>query len=1105
MLLQKRWVFYGTLILVLPFILIYPILVAFSPHLGIEYCPLSFLTVIVVVLIVLPILIRSERSKRYGKRDDYGGVVGETKLQKLIAKIPVFIALYIIFGIALIIRAVLPYATVFNDTVRFASDDAVFHMRLVENALFGEHFPRALFFDAFTTFPYGTTLHFAPLFGQLMIHTTWIIGLGSPTRELMEAVGAYTPAILGALVIFPVYIIGRELYNKYAGMIAALLVATLPGQFLSRSILGFTDHHVLETLLVAMMMMFLILALKSGRDIDIARSPRPGEWLKIKNKNFAFLCYAALIILLFYILPWYWWLFYSFIFFLLAPAIFAFWKRPDSYVLYSVLAGMALGFYLLAWFAGLLFIFVIFAYGLIQYTVNGLRGEPNQYLCTIFIPVFLVPLLMILPFFFGDPYPYDIRHIGALSVGFITFSIPLLYRYLTTIRLKDFFAKYSDSALDKLVLVRYEFLLPLFIVSVFSMIAIAFFPEVLGAFDVLTPRGPALTIGEVHPMDPDRAWIWFFTTFYIALIAMVILAVNIVKRNRSEELLLLVWSLITFILVGGLGTFGIEGIGQNRFAYYYVLNAAILTGLFSVTVFGFLTGNGTGSDIDSGWRTVKRGLSSRADARSDKSKSKSKNGSKKGGRARRAESRPDFDLRLTVFAIAVMVIAVISLIHVGIESLIPLAVIAAIFFGWLYAANIRRADIERPLSKTLALLLIMIIVFYPFPLNALAAPFPSVTNLPLSAAHAIATAERGIGAEENWYEALRWMRNNTPDPGVNFFGLYELPPINETTGRREAFDYPAEAYGVMSWWDYGHMITWVAHRIPNANPFQQGIGGPIGTDKPGAAAFFITTDENDANEMADTLGVRYVMTGFMMADIWNALHGKYGAMTVWAGDPVRFNTLAYYKDTMIAGLHIFDGAGANVDGISVSALNHYRLIHESSTFILPVAIMDAETERILHWTRIAGDYGTTATQAENLHGGVGIAGQPDIRAWTPEYIRPTSFVKTFEFVEGARIEGTAPDGSLIEISTEVRTNQGRRFTYSLDTTAVDGSYKFIVPYSTEGPIEGGTNFAVSIAPYIIRVGTVDPDDGRVVWEMEKEVRVPEEAVMEGRTIRVDFV
>jgi len=60
-----------------------------------------------------------------------------------------------------------------------------------------------------------------------------------------------------------------------------------------------------------------------------------------------------------------------------------------------------------------------------------------------------------------------------------------------------------------------------------------------------------------------------------------------------------------------------------------------------------------------------------------------------------------------------------------------------------------------------------------------------------------------------------------------------------------------------------------------------------------------------------------------------------------------------------------------------------------------------------------------------------------------------------------------------------------------------------VPYSTEGPMEGGTNFDVFASPYKIRTGHIE--NATVVWDVEKEVNVPEAAVMEGKTIRVDFV
>ena len=59
------------------------------------------------------------------------------------------------------------------------------------------------------------------------------------------------------------------------------------------------------------------------------------------------------------------------------------------------------------------------------------------------------------------------------------------------------------------------------------------------------------------------------------------------------------------------------------------------------------------------------------------------------------------------------------------------------------------------------------------------------------------------------------MGAHTPDTGVDYYKIYN----------RDTFSYPAQAYGVMSWWDYGHMITYIAKRIPNANPFQSGVAG----------------------------------------------------------------------------------------------------------------------------------------------------------------------------------------------------------------------------------------------------------------------------------------
>ncbi len=113
-------------------------------------------------------------------------------------------------------------------------DDSVFHMRLVENTI--QFFPHRIFFDAFTLYPFGNSLHWGPLFDQAIAFLALVAGLilngGMPSQSTIDTVGAFFPAVIGALIVFPVYFIGKELLDNKAGLLGAFLIAILPGQFL---------------------------------------------------------------------------------------------------------------------------------------------------------------------------------------------------------------------------------------------------------------------------------------------------------------------------------------------------------------------------------------------------------------------------------------------------------------------------------------------------------------------------------------------------------------------------------------------------------------------------------------------------------------------------------------------------------------------------------------------------------------------------------------------------------------------------------------------------------------------------------------------------------
>ena len=114
------------------------------------------------------------------------------------------IALFIIFSIALALRVSLPYETVFTgDGVRFIGADPWYHMRLLENLV--HNFPHRILFDPYALYPNGQVVGVAPFFDMLLGFLIWVIGLGSPSQHTIDTVGAYFPAILGALVTIPVY------------------------------------------------------------------------------------------------------------------------------------------------------------------------------------------------------------------------------------------------------------------------------------------------------------------------------------------------------------------------------------------------------------------------------------------------------------------------------------------------------------------------------------------------------------------------------------------------------------------------------------------------------------------------------------------------------------------------------------------------------------------------------------------------------------------------------------------------------------------------------------------------------------------------------------
>ncbi len=321
-----------------------------------------------------------------------------------------------------------------------------------------------------------------------------------------------------------------------------------------------------------------------------------------------------------------------------------------------------------------------------------------------------------------------------------------------------------------------------------------------------------------------------------------------------------------------------------------------------------------------------------------------------------------------------------------------------------------------------------------------------------SASYSYTNASDNAGQmNPDWRESLEWLGNNTPETGVNYLTIYD--PVT--------FDYPPESYGIMSWWDYGHMITYISKRMPNANPFQQGVSGDSG-----AAAYFVSTSEDLTNTILDKLGTRYVITDIEMDT------GKFPAMATWynssfaadpymktllvpgAADPNRLeprllNTEQYYL-TMVSRLHNFDGS------MTPATTVYYVEYADPAVYgvSLPV-VTNAETMNATDAMNRADQFNLNpsaghhamalSTSLVNPVGDI-----PALRHYRLIHESPSNvfdaatpdvkYVKVFEYVKGARIRGNG----IIELP--LVSNTGRIFTYRQES--ING--EFIVPFSTTG-------------------------------------------------------
>jgi len=662
------------------------------------------------------------------------------------------------------------------------------------------------------------------------------------------------------------------------------------------------------------------------------------------------------------------------------------WKTLIFPVFLATVTGIIFFLALLSSPTVVLSLIIIAVYTLIQYILDYFSNQDSDYMLAVNVGVLLVTIILL--FLFG--FRQDSISLTQYSIGIVYVYCALIAETIVLFILSAIFQGKKLAYLTSLVVLAAGCL---FLIKSIPLLQ-RFIDQVLGlafGFSVFS-----VAVVETLPWTLSGAW----ENFTIALILMagglLVLGYSIVKKRTHQTVFLFVWSVVMLLLT----------IRFQRFQYYFTVNVVILAALCITEPFSWRKGAVVLYSAPIISRLSKSTVSpiNTRDGTSEKNPPTTKKDKKK--ETRRPVKNPvNYSGSLNDLTVLAIVILTIGLIAFSLSQ-----------------------DIQ----------------------------------------YGFSTPQHEISPD--WIESLSWLETHTPQTGVEYFKSYEP----------QGFSYPPESYGIMAVWDAGHWITFFAHRIPITNPFQDNLG-----DSSGAAAYFLSQNESQADEILHSLGGKYVITSSDMAvDTftnlvpWPSSSVDISPYIKWfmvqdSNDPSTLQKVHRYDDayfkTMVARLHNFDGSlqipktetfvqyvirQVPAAGETAGDVNGYaRVITSEQERDISPGHNDAKIVR--EGTDLTpGQYASVFSDLPNrtvqeisalkhyrlIHESPNNASVKIFPESDTITLSDIKYVKIFEYVKGAHISG---DG-IIELP--LVTNTGRTFVYQQESE----NGEFIVPCSTMG-------------------------------------------------------
>ncbi|MDS0239871.1 MULTISPECIES: oligosaccharyl transferase, archaeosortase A system-associated [unclassified Haloferax] len=948
-----------------------------------------------------------------------------------------------------------------GDSVFFSGNDAWYHLRQVEYTV--RNWPTTMPFDPWTEFPFGRTAgQFGTVYDQIIATAALVVGLGSPSSDLVAKTLLVAPAVFGALTVIPAYLIGKRLGGRLGGLFGAIILMLLPGAFLQRGLVGFADHNIAEPFFMGFAVLTIMIAL------TVADREKP-VWELVEAGDLNAL------------------------------------REPLKW---SVLAGVATAIYMWSWPPGILLVGIFGLFLVLRMVSDYVRGQSPEHVAFVgVVSMTVTGMLMFIPIEesgFGVTGFSFLQPLFSLGVAIGAVFLAALARWWESNDVDD---RYYPAVVGGTMLVG-TVLFSLILPSVFDSIARNFLRTVGFSAGAATR-----TISEAQPFlaanilqSSGQTAVgrimseYGFTFFTGALAAVWLVAKPLVKGGNSRRIGYVAGSL-TLIGVLFLIPALPAGIGSALGVESSLVSLTIVTAL--------IVGAVMQADYESEQLFVLVWAAIMTSA---------------------AFTQVRFNYYLAV-VVAVM------------NAYLLREVLRIDFIGF---ASVDRLD-DVSYGQVAAVVIAVLLILTPVLIIPIQLGNGGVSQTAMQA------SQTGPGTVTQWDGSLSWMQNNTPAEGefggasnrMEYYGTYEYA---------DDFDYPDGSYGVMSWWDYGHWITVLGERIPNANPFQGGATG--------AANFLLADDEQQAESVLTSMGddgegdqTRYVMVDWQMA----STDSKFAAPTVFY-DESNVSTSDFYspmyrlqeqngQTTIAAASNVKDQR--YYESLMVRLYAYHGSAREASPIVVDweertsadgsvtfkVTPSDGQAVRVFDNMTAAEEY--VANDPTSQIGGLGTFPEERVAALEhyrlvkssnssalrsgayqnsivregntygiqPQALVPNnpSWVKTFERVPGATVEGSgAPANATVTARVQMRDlTTGTNFTYTQQAqTDADGEFTMTLPYSTTGydeygPNNGYTNVSVRATGGYAFTGPTSVAGNNTVVSYQAENVAVEEGLVNG--------